>query len=401
MDRCFLKLASEFVFSSILALLPVKGKFSLPKPPNELITSLTIIIYPVSEVIVVVSSFFLIQLSPPLKVINYLEDLMVKKINEGKHRLKWTLLLIAVLLATLFPVSRRLVFENPIIVGVDSKATEYVDASLIRASAAFLLARSLNGIISVFQESEIQLEPGGVGVSVALGQALDPINDLIERFSWVMLASLTSLGIQKILIQVGAWFSISIVLSLGLLFLLADLWIGDSVPVNFRRVGGTLVLLSVLIRFAVPAMAFLNNQVYETILKNEYEESSSIIGDSAEKLKKINAPDISASQQEYPIEDQENSNSWLSKAGSIVKNSIKAIDFKGKYESIKNISTGIVDHIVKLIVVFLINTILLPLLFLYGFLKLARIFIRTDFGQKYQPFVLENIQETKIGRAHV
>jgi len=85
------------------------------------------------------------------------------------------------------------------------------------------LARGFNAVVSVFQESEVQLEPAGVGVSLALGQALDPINDLVERFSWVMLASLTSLGIQKFLIEITPFLSIQILLLLALCALLAGL----------------------------------------------------------------------------------------------------------------------------------------------------------------------------------
>ena len=66
---------------------------------------------------------------------------------------------------------------------------------------AFGLARALNGAISVIQGTELELHPAGVGVSFAPGQLIDPINDLVERFSWLMLASSTSLGVQKILMS--------------------------------------------------------------------------------------------------------------------------------------------------------------------------------------------------------
>ncbi|MBW2512539.1 MAG: hypothetical protein JRE01_11000, partial [Deltaproteobacteria bacterium] len=105
--------------------------------------------------------------------------------------------MIALLVLTIIPATRTPLFERHFFQTVDTRASAYIDQSLMNAGAAFLLARGFNAVVSVFQESELQLEPAGVGVSLALGQALDPINDLVERFSWVMLASLTSLGIQK------------------------------------------------------------------------------------------------------------------------------------------------------------------------------------------------------------
>ncbi len=315
---------------------------------------------------------------------------MARKLEGGKRKIILTVLLVVLLLLTSLSAPRRMVFENPVMVGIDSKATEYVDAGLARAGAAFLMARTINAIISVFQESELQLEPGGIGVSFAVGEVLDPINDMVERFSWVMLASLTSLGIQKVLIQVGAWFSISVVLSLGLLFSLAGLWVENLVPINLRRAGGTLVLLAVLIRFAVPVMAFLNNQVYESVLKKKHDEASALIEGNIDELKKLYPSDLTASQQIQPEQDEQKEDSWLSKANDLVSNTINQgkniLDLKSKYEAIKNIVSGMFSYLVDLIVVFVINTILLPLIFLWGFLKLFRLFIGQDFGRKMEEF---------------
>ena len=233
-----------------------------------------------------------------------------------------TIVLIILVFVTLLPGPRRLVFENPIMAGMDAKATAYVDAGLKRAGAAFLLARTMNAIISVFQESELQLEPGGVGVTFALGQALDPINDMVERFSWVMLVCVTSLGIQKVLIEIGPWVSISLVLSLGLLFLLAGLWIGNKVSFNFRRVGGTIVLLAVLIRFAVPVMTFLNDQVYQAVLEKKYIESTGQIEENTEKLKKYNNDNVVGDQKTEINQVDEQGEGWLSKSKTFVNQAI-------------------------------------------------------------------------------
>jgi hypothetical protein len=315
---------------------------------------------------------------------------MARKLKVGERKIIWTVLLIALLSLTLLPAPRRMVFENPVMVGIDSKATEYVDAGLARAGAAFVLARTINAIISVFQESELQLEPGGIGVSFAAGEVLDPINDMVERFSWVMLASLTSLGIQKVLIQVGTWFSISIVLSLGLLFLLAGLWVENRMPVNLRRAGGTLILLAVLIRFAVPVMAFLNNQVYESVLKKTHDDASVLIEKDIDELKKLYPSDMAVLNQIESQQDEQKEESWLSKANDLVGYTINQgknlLDLKSKYEAIKNIVSGMFSYLVDLIVVFVINTILLPLIFLWGFLKLSRLFVGRNFGGNIEAF---------------
>jgi hypothetical protein len=108
----------------------------------------------------------------------------------------WTAILLLLLFFSISSQPRNIIFEGHLFEGVDSAATEYVDDGLKRAASAFARARTFNAIVSVFRESALQVEPGGIGVTIAAGAALDPINDLVERFSWVMLASMTSLGIQ-------------------------------------------------------------------------------------------------------------------------------------------------------------------------------------------------------------
>jgi hypothetical protein len=47
------------------------------------------------------------------------------------------------------------------------------------------------------------------GVSgIALAVYLDPVNDLVERFSWVMMAATVSLGIQNVLLDISTWWLI-------------------------------------------------------------------------------------------------------------------------------------------------------------------------------------------------
>ncbi|MGC2166423.1 MAG: hypothetical protein WA632_10470 [Gallionella sp.] len=82
---------------------------------------------------------------------------------------------------------------------VDALATERPDAGLTLALTSFAAARTLNAAISVAQGTKIAFEPGGVGVTLAPGPLLDPINDLIEQFSTLMLAACVAFGIQKML----------------------------------------------------------------------------------------------------------------------------------------------------------------------------------------------------------
>lgn len=322
---------------------------------------------------------------------------MSEKLSSDKRKTIWSLVLIGLLFVALFPGPRELIFENPLVSRMDSKATEYVDKGLVRASASFVLARTINAIISVFEESELQIEPGGIGASIALGEVLDPINDMVERFSWIMLVSVTSLGIQKVLIEVSPWFSVSIVLTLGLLFLLAHLWLGKCIPINLRRIGGTLILFAIFIRIAVPVMATLNNQVYETVLEKKYLESTTQVEKSVGELKEVDPADTTAEALTNSDQPEE---SWWSSAKNAVSQTIHQgktlLDVRSNLEAIRVIAFDMFNHIVNLIVVFVLNTVLFPLLFLWVFFKLGKLLVGQEFGQQMESFFSSKINPQQL-----
>ena len=68
-------------------------------------------------------------------------------------------------------------------------------------------------MISVVQGTQVSVQPGGVGVTFTPGQALDPINDLVEQFSLLMLGASVSFGVQLALIKFGAYWAVSLMLT--------------------------------------------------------------------------------------------------------------------------------------------------------------------------------------------
>jgi hypothetical protein len=281
-------------------------------------------------------------------------------------------LFLFLLLITMLPVTHKPLFENRFFTAIDSSSTQYIDAALVRATSAYALSRSFNAVVSVFEESHLQVQPAGVGISLALGEVLDPINDLVERFSWVMLASLTALGIQKALVLIGPWFSVTILLpiSLGLLLigcLPIALWAKRS-----TYLGYTILIAVILVRFAVPVMAFLNQQVYLNVLEETHDKAIGKVSQEMSKLKK-EIPELEDTQiisnhpppQSLWDKTKEALNRTLDQSKEIMK-------VQNKIQKLKEIATGLIDRMVDLIVVFVLNTIIMPLLFLGVIYKLGR-----------------------------
>lgn len=309
----------------------------------------------------------------------------LKKNNGNKNKIAITVLLIITILIALIPSTKTLFFENRLITAADKHATEYINEAIVRAGVAYTLARTFNAIVSVVQESEVQIEPGGLGVSLALGQALDPANDIVERFSMVLLASMASLGIQKILIEISPWLSINILLVFSIIMFLLAIWTRDKFDYDFKKVGKTMLLMALLVRFSVPAMAYLNNQVYITVLDNKHSAAMSKMSEDINKIK--SQEDIEKNNVPQGVEQEEGSG-WLDKTktvlGQVIEQSKQTIQLKERLESIKTVSFGLFDTIIDLLIIFLINTILLPIAFLWGFVKLGQLLINKEFSEKQQ-----------------
>jgi len=81
---------------------------------------------------------------------------------------------------------------------LDHYTYDYLKGSLLNALASYGVSRSLNAVISMFSTSTISI---GVA-SISVGELLDPLNDLIERFSELLTFAIGSIAIQKILLTI-------------------------------------------------------------------------------------------------------------------------------------------------------------------------------------------------------
>ncbi|MEE8249582.1 MAG: hypothetical protein V3R59_05070 [Gammaproteobacteria bacterium] len=268
---------------------------------------------------------------------------------------------------------------------IDDAGRRYASEAFSRALITFAVARTLNGVISVAQGTEVAIEPGGVGVNFTVGQVLDPINDLVERFSAVMLIATSSLGLQNILLRMTMWWGTTLALVLAVLFALAVLWWPKLDDSRLKPVALRVLLVAVFLRFAVPILVIGSNVVFDTFLAAEQAAASQALDATRSEIEQINegvaTPQSEANADADADADAEDQ-SVIERLGSMLNSSLDAINISDRLERLRDRVSNVSEHIINLIVIFLLQTIILPLVFLWLFIELLKLLAsRATFGR--------------------
>ncbi len=266
---------------------------------------------------------------------------LIKKIS--------TSLLLVLLISLLHLPATRNVVTQQWFSQLDQAAATYLEDGLEKAAWAFAAARTANAVISVLQSFEVQASAGIIvdaGVALSPGEALDPINDLVERFSWVMLASVTSLGIQQFLMQVMPWFALRVLLTFALAVGLVSLWTPGQVRERLKPFACRLAVAAIALRLLIPVAALADQYVYDTFLAQKYEQA-------AGQVTKLNTTMEKATNK---AEDK----------GFIDQ----AVDFKEIMTGIGERTAEYAKHLLRLVVIFIIQAAVLPLTTLWILVKL-------------------------------
>ncbi|QKF67453.1 putative membrane protein [Arcobacter venerupis] len=266
----------------------------------------------------------------------------------------WNKLLLVTL--TLFALCFALTFT------IDDNAKRLVDDSFKQSVIVFGSAKALNAVISLAQGTELNLP----FVIVAVGEILDPINDLVEQFSLVMLASMVSLGIQKILLNFVTNDIYNYILFTFIIVFNIWLFKRFTNDERLRDLFFKITFILLFLRFAIPMIGYVNEVSYNYFVKPQYniDELNQDILNVKDDVIKINQETIT----------QKEESSFFNKVMEKFDSSYyekKVNDYK---EAVDNSSQYIID----LIIVFIFQTILLPIIFLY----LLYAFVKSIFNMR-------------------
>ncbi|MEQ9564442.1 MAG: hypothetical protein ACFHHU_14780 [Porticoccaceae bacterium] len=237
---------------------------------------------------------------------------------------------------------------------LDRAAQDYLANALSDNLVVYASARTLNALISVIQSIEISFSLGA-GVAVNLGEVLDPLNDLIERFSAFILYALAGLGLQQLALTASSSVFTKVLLSMALV--IGFLWwlvAEDGLPKWAKKL--LLFLLMVRFIFAVEVgVSWLLDKAYFEV---QQQEAISTLDIAKSKLESVQDQYIEAADERGMF-------------GSIWDTARQIVGGENQ-DGIADLAAG---AIVQLIVIMLVHSILLPVFFVWLMFYLFRRFI--------------------------
>lgn len=257
---------------------------------------------------------------------------------------------------------------------IEVMAESQLGDGLKRALVSFASARALNGVISVIQGTQVAVEPLGVGVSLSVGEILDPINDLVEAFSTVMLTASVAFGMQLLLLNLGSGWMVSAAVT-GMALLWALLYFFGKSPGWLSR----LLLVLLFIRFVIPVATIGSAAVFDRLLKQDYETNQQVIDLTSQQLKTLSNASTAVPPEPVPGAPAEGKTTW-EKLKDSVTGTANAISgtFQNplpkalaSYEAIKQSAEQAAEKMIALMVIFLMQTIVVPLILVWGLYRLS------------------------------
>jgi hypothetical protein len=236
----------------------------------------------------------------------------------------------------------------------DRSGREYLNNSMKRTLVTFGIARTINGVISVAQGTEVAIEPAGIGVNFAPGEILDPVNDMIERFSWVMLSASASLGLQQLLSELSQWFPVTLIYAVSGFGLLLVLLLYSRTPDGVRLFVLRLFVLLTIARFLIPVVSLTAESIHSGFLEPRYDAAVAKLESASDRIGSLNEATL-------PGQRQQESGSVLDSLRQLVDSAQASLDIEERLNKYKEVASEITNTSVELIVIFLFQTLLLPL----------------------------------------
>ena len=261
---------------------------------------------------------------------------------------------------------------------IDSTADAYFKDSITKAGVSYGVSRLINATVSVVQESSIGLEPAGIGLSIAVGQLADPINDMVERLSNVLVMSIASLGVQELAYEI----SVTVVpqfIAVFLIILSLLAWFDNERIDKLQKIILSVLVIASIARFCLPISSLANEFLQETFFEEKIIEANQQLTASTADLNELDnlrVPEINGLF------------GTLGNSATYIKD--KSVEFKNTVQVIMENKGVIVENLLSLtflyLGVFIIQVLVLPILIFWLLMRIVNsLFLTTTMTTMTQP----------------
>jgi hypothetical protein len=129
-------------------------------------------------------------------------------------------------------------------------------------------------------------------------------------------------------------------------------------------------LLLLFIRFAVPVMLIGNDLLYQQFLESRYEQSTEIVSEAGKALQQLS---VDASREHIENPDA----GMLDSIARVWSNTVDTVDLSGRLRRMQERAAEVIEHLIQLSVVFILQTGLMPIAFLWVFLQVFKRLFRS------------------------
>jgi hypothetical protein len=248
---------------------------------------------------------------------------------------------------------------------LDATTDSYFKESITKAGVSYGVCRIINATVSVIKESSLEVEPAGIGLSLAIGQIVDPINDMVERLSDVLVMSITSLGVQELLYEISVTLVPSI-MAVVLLLLSLLVWLKNERLVKVQKILINVLVIASIARFCLPVSSIANQFLQDHFFEDKIVKANAELARGTVDLGQLN--DVHLPKYDGIIGTIENGTSYLKQ---------KTIDFKRAIEITIENNGLIIENLLRLtflyLGVFVIQVLVLPLLIFWFMMKIVNV----------------------------
>ena len=271
---------------------------------------------------------------------------------------------------------------------LDNFADDLLSETTAESFGLYVLARGINAAVSVFQSAEVNAVVG----SLSVGEALDPVNDAVERFSSIMVLAIGSLLLQEVVLAFvsSAVFRWTFALvGIVTILTLAVVWRrraagapGIGLLDRFCSAAVKIFVLASIVRFIVPVFVVVSHLASQALLQPEIDRQSGELSavseeisiDGQQVLDQLEVEENGQENQEGDILATEEQRSFLDRARDAADRilpDIRMPDFS-TLPALLDRAAQLAEYLTRLLVLIAVKNVLLPLVFLALALKVAR-----------------------------